>query len=203
MSFANVTVSLPSVSTPSPQPTLFVEVAFARKTFLSSTVRRSSGAVLDETFEAEYDSQFHKDDVEVTVRSGKTDVLATFTLPLTVPVTDHVLTHQGEDGPTTVVLSLELDTMEGLDLTATNHLIPASYCAIALLWLGVQHFETPYWLNLLCLVFCLIYLGAHRSLAMRDDTPVLDGDGKVQAVEVESMTMADAAKFPFVGSASL
>lgn len=77
MASGTIFVKIRSVSTPEKCTSLFAQVNACSQSFVTSTVRHSTGATFDETFELEYDSDVHKDDCVVNVKNKK-EVLATF-----------------------------------------------------------------------------------------------------------------------------
>ena len=179
MSSADVTLTLVSLTTPDIHPSLFVSARFANKEFFSTKTRRTDSLQLNESFTAEYDSDVHADDLVLEVRDGKTKIITSTTINMTTAGA----TTLNSDGCVLKII-LTHATLQGLDLHSKNPLIAPAYLAIGALWLVVQHVEVPYWANLLALVLCLIYVGSHRSLSLRDTTPVLDEDGNVDESQV-------------------
>jgi len=202
MASGTIFIKIRSVSTPEKCTSLFAQVNACSQSLVTSTVRHSTGATFDETFELEYDSDVHKDDCVVNLKNKK-EVLATFKVASILKSKSEV-TLKNEDG-FSVSLSFSYANSQGHDPSAYSYAFPLAYFSIAYLWYFPQHYTIPFWLNLVATSTVLIYVGSHLSLILRDDTEVLDENGEPVYFygEGETMKMEDAQKFPFIGSAAL
>jgi len=78
----------------------------------------------------------------------------------------------------------------------TNHLLMFAYCLLFTLIFGSYFVILPVTVNLLLTTICIIYIGSHRSLFLRDLEHPDNGERDV-------MSAQDAYKFPIVGSCTL
>lgn len=80
-----------------------------------------------------------------------------------------------------------------------NRYLNLSYLVLFLFWALSYVIVIPVALNLIVQSTLIVYIGSHRSLTLL----VKEVDGGAKAQETEVLSMNDAYKFPFVGSAAL
>ena len=147
MSSGVVTVTIHSASSGTRVcGSLFVNVTMANRDFVTSTTRRSSKVTLEEKFDAEYDSSHHPTTVVVDI-CDKKERLARFLIEDFMR--SGQTSHSDPSTGATVSLTCSYAPDYGShDPSARSPLFFLSYASVLALWLLPQHFEVPYWLNL-------------------------------------------------------
>lgn len=84
-------------------------------------------------------------------------------------------------------------------MAVQNRFLNLAYLVLFLFWALSYVIVIPVSMNLIVQSTLIVYIGSHRSLTLL----VKEADGGAKAHETEVLSMNDAYKFPFVGSAAL
>ena len=113
-----------------------------------------------------------------------------------------------KDSSCAIEVDVSFEHESGNPIDGTNYMMPFSYFLLAIMWGLCQVVEIPYYVWLLFVTACLIYIGSHMSLETIRRDPYAnvsdDADGDTNIADApEIMKKEDAMKFPLVGSLAL